>query len=288
MSGFSAEWLALREPHDHAARSTVELPAAFREALRRVGRVSVLDLACGTGSNLRFLAPRLGGDQRWVLVDHDARLLACVRSTIDAWASRENVRVESTTQGFRLDASAWRCDVELRQADLGSAEAVALVDGRHLVTASALLDLVSASWLERLVERCVASRAAVHFALSYDGRVAFWPVDPTDDRVRSALNAHQRRDKGFGPALGPEASAAAATACERGGYAVDRLRTDWVVDADAAAFQRALVDGWASAAAETTVVDAGEVQSWHLRRAALVARGESRLTVGHEDLFAWP
>jgi hypothetical protein len=59
MSGFSAEWLALREPVDAASRNP-ELIAADRLATARARFLSVLDLGSGTGANFRFLAPLLG------------------------------------------------------------------------------------------------------------------------------------------------------------------------------------------------------------------------------------
>ena len=56
MSGFSSEWLALREPYDLAARNATVLDAMLA-AFRGQASISVVDLACGTGSTL-------AGDQR--------------------------------------------------------------------------------------------------------------------------------------------------------------------------------------------------------------------------------
>ncbi len=52
MSGFSADWLALREPFDLRARSCTVLDAVASYFERRHS-VRVVDLACGTGSTLR-------------------------------------------------------------------------------------------------------------------------------------------------------------------------------------------------------------------------------------------
>ncbi len=75
MSGFGAEWLALREPADHAARSAA-LTAAVAAMLTTKSPLRVLDLACGAGSNLRYMLDRLAGPQEWLLADHDPALLA--------------------------------------------------------------------------------------------------------------------------------------------------------------------------------------------------------------------
>ena len=86
MAGFSADWLALREPADHAARS-VDLTRAVLDALPRDRPLRVLDLAAGTGSNLRYLSGAVpersgrGRARQWLLVDHDPALLARVPKT---------------------------------------------------------------------------------------------------------------------------------------------------------------------------------------------------------------
>ena len=64
MSGFTGEWLALREPADIAARSQ-ELTSFVRDALESRARLEIVDLGSGTGSNVRYLAPRLPSPQHW-------------------------------------------------------------------------------------------------------------------------------------------------------------------------------------------------------------------------------
>jgi hypothetical protein len=163
-----------------------------------------------------------------------------------------------------------------------------MFSGRALVTASALLDLVSEAWLRALVARCREAGAAVLFALSYDGRIEFSPEDPADAEVRELVNRHQRTDKGFGGALGPDASATAERVLVSLGYHhVTHERSDWVLGPGSRELQRQLMDGWARAATEIAPERLARIADWRDRRQTHVAAECSRLIVGHQDLAAW-
>ena len=62
MSGFSARWLALREPYDSRARN-IEVLGAVTEELKEHHTLHIADLACGTGSTMRAVSPLLGAQQ---------------------------------------------------------------------------------------------------------------------------------------------------------------------------------------------------------------------------------
>lgn len=268
MSGFSRDWLALREPFDLAARAAGDAEMAAR---RPPGLLSVLDLGCGTGSSLRALAPRLGGAQRWCLVDHDPDLLSSLAQAIGLWAERQGLPVEWTG----------------RQADLATGLAELPFPQAGLVTASALLDLVSEAWLAELVARCRAAGAAVCWALSVDGRLDFTPADPADAQVLALFAAHQRRDKGFGPALGETAPVRADALLRAAGYRTVLAQSDWHIagarGADDQAMLQALVEGMARAAQEQEPAHTGAVQAWRTRR--LADLGGTQLCVGHTDVL---
>ena len=265
MSGFSAEWLALREPHDARARNAAVRDAALG-SVAGLDPVAIVDLACGSGSTLRALAPLLRARQTWRLVDNDLSLLA---------------RAADSARPERAQASAMPVDLA---RDLEAA-----LDGAvDLVTTTALLDLVSDDWLERLVVECAARRLPLYAALSYDGRVAFAPSDPVDAAMVTAVNAHQRGDKGFGPALGPAAATAAVTRLSAVGYAVTHDSADWVIGPADRDMQTALLDGWAGAAREIGAPLLDDIVGWLTRRRDLVAAGRSTIRVGHIDVFARP
>jgi len=283
VSGFSAEWLALREPFDAAARAAT-LVAELRPQLSQ--DTEIVDLGAGAGSNLRYLAPLLGGAQSWRLVDHDAALLLAALATTDAWAAARGARTERRGDALAIHARDFECELNCERADLGAIVQRGLPAG-CLVTAAALLDLVSEKWLDTLAARCAHARARVLFALSYDGRTVCSPTDREDALVLELFNRHQRGDKGFGPALGPDAASAAQAALRRHGYVVHARESDWQIDAGEHAMQLALLDGWLAAAVEIAPDKQAQLTGWHERRRAQVAAGRSKLRVGHVDVVGW-
>lgn len=137
-------------------------------------------------------------------------------------------------------------------------------------TASALLDLVSERRLEALAHRCRAAAADVYFALTCDGRTTCSPADAEDSDALELFNRHQRRDKGFGAALGPSAPQRATEVFAALGYRVTTATSDWRIAAHDAPFQRALLAGWLAAALEIAPQRAAELRAWHARRLAHV------------------
>lgn len=270
MTGFSADWLDLREPVDAASRN----PEPNTELLawrQRRDHLSVLDLGSGTGANLRYLAPLLGGKQHWRLVDHDPALMARGDELLRPWLAERKPNLSSEWR--RLDlARDWE-QLDLQDVDL--------------VTASALIDLVSAAWLERFARRCREWRAAVFITLSYDGHIAWEPAMKGDERVREHVNRHQRTDKGFGPALGPDAPATLAILLRQLGYWVMLRPSPWLLEPERAALQTALLDGWVEAVRAIAPESAGWLDDWVAQRHRAIEQGDSRLYVGHWDLFAW-
>ncbi len=196
MSGFSPDWLALREPADHAARDA-GLVAALARALPP--RLRAVDLGCGTGSNLRALAPHLGAAQDWVLVDHDPALLAAAKVRLAAWAER----AEAAGDGLVLQRGGARIAVRFRALDLAADPATALAEGPDLVTAAALFDLASESWIATVAGAVARAGAVFYTALTYDGQERWTPPHPADAAIHAAFLVHQAGDKGFGPASGP-------------------------------------------------------------------------------------
>jgi predicted nucleotidyltransferase len=265
MSGFAARWLALREPYDLRARNAVVLDSVVGSLARR-SRVDIVDLASGTGSTLRALAPRLRSQQSWRLLDSDLDLLAHALST-------------PAPSGVTLTTAAVDLNRDLEKI---------LARKIDLLTASALLDLVSESWLHRFVEEAARRSLPVYAALSYNGQIEIRPADSVDEAIVTAVNAHQRGDKGFGPALGPLAASAAIARFESLGFSVVHGKADWVIGPQDGEFQMETFRGWAHATKELDELSSADVDEWLTRRRYAVAAQCSSICVGHLDFFARP
>ncbi|MFW6090494.1 MAG: class I SAM-dependent methyltransferase [Actinomycetota bacterium] len=265
----SADWLALREPADAAARSP-ELVEEIRSPFPVTGEAVVHDLGCGTGSMGRWLAAQLTGRQHWVLHDRDAELLAVAAAhPPDLAADGAPVTVET------------RCHDITR---LGPAE----LTGAALVTASALLDTMTAADLERFVATCAAAGCPVLVTLTVTGRVELTPADALDRRVAAAFNAHQQRTAGTGTLLGPRAVRAAVDGFTRRGFDVRVRASPWRLGPGQAALAAEWFSGWLAAACEQQPEMRAESSSYARRRLAEAAAGRLRVTVDHRDLLALP
>jgi trans-aconitate methyltransferase len=255
----SPDWLALREPADAAARSA-ELVGLVRPYLP-AGPLRVHDLGCGTGSMTRWLAPRLGVPQHWVLYDRDADLLAR--------ASRQ----------VPPDVG-----VETRDRDITRLAAAELA-GAQLVTASALLDMFTAEELERFVARVAGAGCPALLTLSVTGRVELTPADPLDERVREAFNSHQRRTTGGRRLLGPDAVTAAATAFAGYGSRVVVRASPWRLGAPEAELALEWFEGWLGAACERCPELVDATVEYRRIRLAQARAGVLGVTVHHSDLL---
>ncbi|MFG3684574.1 SAM-dependent methyltransferase [Micromonospora sp. NPDC047740] len=260
-----ADWLRLREPADAAARSA-ELVDVVRHRLPAHRPVVVHDLGSGTGSMARWLAPRLPGPQHWVLHERDADLRAL--------AAAELVHVAA--DGSPVTVETCGSDItRLRAADLADA---------HLVTASALLDMLTAEEIEQIVTACAGHPTL--FAISVLGRVEFSPADPLDAEFAAAFNAHQRRTASGRALLGPHAVDATVAAFRRRGVGVQVRASPWRLGPDQAALTAEWLVGWLDAAVAERPELVGAVGAYRDRRLAEAAAGRLRVVLHHADLLA--
>ena len=258
MSGFDAKWLTLREPADQAARSKATLDR-FVEALSGRSPARIMDIGCGTGSTYRSLAPHLDPNTRWQLVDYEDALLDEARRLI---GGSNNVSFQ------RLDLNA--------------------LDDTDIVTASALFDLCSARFCDDFLARLARQTVGLYAALNYDG-VMEWSIShPVDAQVVRDFNLHQQSDKGFGAALGPEASQHLFEAGTRLGFHAEMARSPWKLGPRDAELQLAFLDGLEQPVREVGRLSQTGFSDWLAFRRNAVTSGGSVCHIGHTDVLLLP
>ncbi len=255
---FQRQWLELREPVDHRSRNASVMSACAawcnEHSVRRA-----IDLGAGTGSNARYLRPRLAMIEDWLLIDNDERLLSEAKADFD-------------TKAMNLMA-------------LSSSEEI---EHSGLITGSALLDLVNASWLRGLVLACQRQGAAILFTLNVDGRIAFEPPLTEDKLVLNGFKEDQDRDKGMGTALGITApNFLQGLLLDHGYYAVAG-DADWNLGPADNVLQEEYLRGLVDAVHMAVSDRATTTDDWLRQRLDLNKRGLSQITVGHIDIFAAP
>ena len=276
----SGDWLALREPEDAVARSLDLARAAA--ALLTEGPVVVHDLGSGTGSMMRWLAPLLPGPQSWFL--HDWSTILTGQAITQARPSdRDNTEISVFGRTVNL--------VDLSTEDLA---------GSSLVTASALLDVLTSPEIHTIVGACIAAKAPVLFSLSVTGGVHFDPPDERDAAFENAFNAHQLRDANGRRQLGRYGAPIASGLFAEAGWQVRKTTTQWRLDHHQSGLLGEWFCGWVDAAVEQDPQLGTEADRYRRDRLAQIELGEHgevgehgglgglSVLVDHVDVLAWP
>jgi len=278
---FSGQWLELREPADHAARSEA-LTAALASWLtteyntQAAGKptgdpLHLVDIGSGRGSNPGYLIPRLPVPQCWTVIEPDQQLLRLACQRVEA-----------------LDAPAVPMMRELTVQNLDEA----LPDDAALITASALIDLVSEDWLHAFAQAIVGRRAGVLVVLSYSGHFGLSPPHDSDALVQELVNQHQHGDKGSGEALGPDATVVLERLLREAGYSVMVDQSRWHLGrghgGNSSQLITMLMTGWADAACQQNPAAQAEIRTWLADRQGQLARHELQVVVDHLDLLGLP
>lgn len=284
MSGFSLDWLDLREAADQRARDKKLLVDAIRfvDAGQEDGREDgqekrekpvaskvIMDLGTGSGSTFRAFNSVMqdqAGSHTWRLIDNDAALLAAAKKRVPQGVNAET---------HLLDLN--------RIPDLP-------MEGVRLVTSSALFDLVSERFVNELADTLLGNSKGkppgFYSALNYDGSTDWTPAHPLDRKVLEAFNRDQQTDKGFGPALGPQAAAVMEQKFIKLGFTVACAQSPWQLDGVEVELVRELINGIGNAVKHDPLLAPNDLRNWMEFRLAHADSGTC--SVGHIDLLALP
>jgi len=274
-SEFASEWLATREAADHRARSrelTDELNQWLLSHYKSLPPEShcpmqIVDIGTGRGSNALFLVPPLQVPQAWLALDQDAALLRDAEQRVDVL----DVPFETRTVQLSPENMEQHLPAEVA-----------------LITASALIDLVSEPWLKALSKAAVRRKSAMLIVLSYAGDFELLPGHPDDELLRDLVNQHQHGDKGTGAALGPEAPLVLEDLLTGEGYRVKLMDSPWTLNSGDQVLARMLMQGWTDAAIEQSPTDRDRLNRWLETRNRQLSEGKLTVVVRHLDLLALP
>ena len=266
----SPEWLDLREAADAAARD--------RRPRRAAPAAPPGDAHAGDPR------PRAAAPGRWAAGSRrclrGGSVGSCTIVTATCWTSPQPTFPAPAADGASVE-------VETRQSDITQLLPDDLADAT-LITASALLDLMTGDALAGLIDVCSDVGCPVLLTLSVVGRVELDPMEPLDSRVAAAFDAHQRRMTVDGRLLGPDAAAAAAEGFRRRGAEVLVRPSPWRLGADAAGLAAEWLSGWLAAAFEQDAELAVEAETYGSRRLTQARAGQLAVTVDHADLLVVP
>jgi SAM-dependent methyltransferase len=292
MNSFTSEWLALREPVDHRSRNLKLLASVttYLEHLEssRAGATHIVDLGCGSGSNLRALAPVFNDVQAWTLIDSDPQLLDAAHAALLKWCD-DSTGIKndhpapadgSFVQNLVLFKNKKKIHVNFQCADLSKEVHLPIMATADLVTAAAFFDLTSEHWLQKF---CTALSKPLYATLSYNGSESWEPAAPSDHSVLKAFHLHQTTDKGFGSAAGPSAARLLIKFLTDRAYRVLVADSPWIMDERDHPLIQQLALGTATAVKETALLPVETVDEWLQSK-----RKTTRCVVGHTDVFACP
>jgi hypothetical protein len=283
---FGADWLSLRERLDYAARNRT-LAVILAQRLPR--RPRLIDLGAGTGSLFRFMASIIARPQSWIFADADRSLIEAAFDRTADWARgcgfSARLTKESRAPALTIGTShgAWR--IEPLAIDLAKLPRGLRLDGVDAVVCSALLDLASRHWMERLF---AALRTPFYASLTVDGRDAWFPRHPADLAVRLAFRRDQRREKGLGLALGVDAARVAEELLAASGFETLRATSDWRIARGERTLGRLFARMTAQAASQAVPAKTGKISAWTRARLDQAATARLAIRIGHCDILAFP
>jgi hypothetical protein len=222
------------------------------------------------------------------LVDSDPKLLLAAQTALLRWSEDSTVITSNLHLAARkpLDTKLIlkkfnkEIIVNFHCADLSKEVHLPIMATTDLVTAAAFFDLTSDDWLQKF---CHTLSKPLYATLTYNGVEAWDPQGPSDQAVLQAFHLHQRTDKGFGAAAGPNAASLLINFLTDRHFQIEVADSPWVMNE----LDRPLIDqlalGIADAVKDTGLVPIEIIEHWLQSK-----NNVSQCVVGHTDIFACP
>jgi len=142
---------------------------------------------------------------RYLLVDHDVRLMEQAREGLTEWGRTHEFEVRPTASGLRLHKPALQAALIFRKADALETLNQEPSESANAVIAQSFLDLVNPTTALKRTVRVLKAKGLLYFPLHFDGVTDFLPPRG-DERTSAILQRYHRsmhRETPYGPSGGP-------------------------------------------------------------------------------------
>ena len=282
---FSKTWINMRVEYDNYARSNIL--KTYLNNKKDISEIELIDMCCGSGNFLIWLVKNKLFFSKYSLIDNDMKLLKSIKSNLRK-NSQEDLKIKSNTNNINLILTRGNhnsAKVLIKKNDCD--EFNYKVEGFHVISYSAVLDLMSKSSIIKALKR-VNDLNAIYFSLCFNGIVRWTRANTFDKYILSFFNNHQRADKGFGTALGYKSIDFLKGAALKRGMNIITKNSPWIVNnkshKDIIFMKRYLLD-IKKALFHMEGIDKDILRKWYINKKNDIENKTIKLYVGHEDIL---
>jgi len=283
---FDPNWLQERYPFDAEARNKeLEWQAVHQFAF--LNHIQIVDLGCGTGSNVRYYMEQFPQNQTWYCVEEDAGLKEMFWQNISQVAREENYELEKKGDMLKMTKSGHEMEIHFIEGNLMQLDGLVDLLRTDLILANAVFDLFSETQFTELIHTISHHSLSLLFSLNYEG-MKFFPPEEDDAFYIEQYNAHMKRPQDFGQGMGPDASHLMESVLKRALADVKAGESIWEIgerDEKMLAyllgfFEGALGEWWEN---ETEKI---AFSAWLARKKTMVKDHKLAVHVYHKDVLA--
>ena len=279
---FSLSWIKSRESYDLVSRSKIltDLYKKNKEVFR-----NIVDLGGGTGSFLRWCHYKNIEYDKFLITDHDQKLLNRFFIMSKNYFSKENIKLyENNVSSYILERKNKQKTsiINLRKQEI--LKTMESINNYNLISFSAISDLLSKDYIKKLLNKINRGKY-IYFSICFDGRVKWNNSNKYDKYIISMFNKHQLQEKTLGMALGSNSIKIIREMSLKKDYKVTIADSSWVLPSDARDFQMSYLNTIYKPLKKSELVDSDILKEWFIMRSNDIELKKSRVSVGHKDIL---